>query len=68
MGSPSAALRWYDTYLAEAPGGPFAGDALGRKMVISSRGSPTAARALAQEYLRRFPSGTYASAARDLTK
>jgi hypothetical protein len=61
------ALRWYDTYLAEAQGGAFAGDALGRKMVIVSRTQGRdAARPLADRYLQRFPAGTYAAAARDL--
>jgi hypothetical protein len=63
----AGALRWYDTYLAEAPAGPFAGDALGRKMVIVSRTQGRdAARPLADRYLQRFPAGTYAAAARDL--
>lgn len=65
--APGSAMRWYDTYLAEAPSGAFAGDALGRKMVIVSRTtSPEAARPLAEKYLARFPSGPYAAAARDL--
>ncbi len=63
----AGALRWYDTYLAEAPAGPFAGDALGRKLVIVSRTQGRdAARPLADRYLQRFPAGTYAAAARDL--
>jgi hypothetical protein len=63
----AGALRWYDTYLAEAPAGPFAGDALGRKMVIVSRTQGRdAARPLADRYLQRFPAGPYAAAARDL--
>ncbi|HTQ42050.1 MAG TPA: FecR domain-containing protein [Polyangiaceae bacterium] len=63
----AGALRWYDTYLAEAPAGPFAGDALGRKMVIVSRTQGRdAARPLADRYLQRFPAGSYAAAARDL--
>ncbi len=67
--SPAAALKWYETYLSEAPNGPFAGDALGRKMVIVSRsGGAAAARPIAQEYLQRFPQGTYANAARNLTQ
>lgn len=67
--SPSAALKWYETYLSEAPSGPFAGDALGRKMLIVSRsGGALAARPIAQEYLQRFPQGTYANAARNLTQ
>jgi ferric-dicitrate binding protein FerR (iron transport regulator) len=61
------ALRWYDRYLAEAPGGAFAGDALGRKMVLVSKGQGRdAARPLAERYLSRFPGGPYAAAARDL--
>ena len=66
--APTDALRWYDRYLAEAPGGAFAGDALGRKMVLISRsGGRDAARPLADRYLSRFPAGPYAAAARDLT-
>jgi hypothetical protein len=61
------ALRWYDRYLAEAPGGEFAGDALGRKMILVSKlQGRDAARPLADRYLQRFPSGHYAAAARDL--
>jgi hypothetical protein len=61
------ALRWYDAYLAEAPSGAFAGDALGRKMAIVSRTQGRdAARPLADRYLQRFPAGPYAAAARDL--
>jgi len=61
------AVRWYDTYLAEAPGGAFAGDALGRKMVLVSKTQGRdAARPLADRYLQRFPGGPYAAAAHDL--
>jgi hypothetical protein len=67
------ALRWYDAYLEEAPDGPFAGDALGRKMLITSKSrgaapGADAARALAERYLRRFPSGPYGAAALDLAR
>ncbi len=62
------ALRWYDKYLAEAPGGEFAGNALGRKMILVSKlQGREAARPLADRYLQRFPSGPYAAAARDLS-
>jgi hypothetical protein len=63
----SEALRWYDTYVAEAPAGPFAEDALGRKMilVLHAQGRD-AARPLAERYVARFPNGTYSAAARDL--
>jgi len=61
------ALRWYDTYSTEAPGGAFAGDALGRKMILVSKDlGRDAARPLAQSYLERFPTGSYSAAARDL--
>jgi hypothetical protein len=61
------AVRWYDTYLAEAPGGAFAGDALGRKMVLVSKTQGRdAAKPLADRYLQRFPAGPYAAAAHDL--
>ena len=64
----ASALRWYDTYLAEAPAGAFAGDALGRKMVlVSTTQGRDAARPLAERYLQRFPGGPYAGAARDLS-
>jgi ferric-dicitrate binding protein FerR (iron transport regulator) len=62
-----SALRWYDKYLAEAPGGAFAGDALGRKMVLVSKSQGRdAARPMAARYLARFPNGPYAAAAHDL--
>jgi ferric-dicitrate binding protein FerR (iron transport regulator) len=65
--SNADAARWYDTYLAEAPGGAFAGDALGRKMVLVSKSQGRdAARPLATRYLQRFPGGPYAAAASDL--
>jgi hypothetical protein len=65
--SNADAARWYDTYLAEAPGGAFAGDALGRKMVLVSKSQGRdAARPFAVRYLQRFPTGPYAAAARDI--
>ncbi|HVR63051.1 MAG TPA: FecR family protein, partial [Polyangia bacterium] len=63
-GSPEVALRWYETYLAEAPAGSFAGEALGRRMLlIHRRDGAGAAEPLAREYLRRFPGGAYAGQA-----
>ncbi|WP_437290586.1 FecR domain-containing protein [Sorangium sp. So ce406] len=68
-GSPGAAVPWYDTYLAESPGGPFAAEALGRKMVAVERtGGRAAARPTAELYLKRHPRGAHASVARDLLK
>ncbi len=67
-GDANAALTWFDDYLGEAPEGTFASEALGRKMTIVERlDGKDAARPLADAYLRRFPDGTYAQAARALT-
>jgi len=60
----AAALAWYETYLAESPRGPYAPQALGRRMMIVHRRSGSAASVpLAREYLRAFAQGPYASAA-----
>ncbi len=64
-GSASAALAWYDRHLEEAPDGVYASEALGRKMTVLGRlGGEQAARPVAEEYLRRYPAGSYARAAR----
>jgi TolA-binding protein len=61
------AIAWYDEYLAKAPTGPLAGEALGRKMTLTDKlEGPARARSLAEEYLRRFPKGNYAASAREL--
>ncbi len=61
------ALRWYDRYLEEAPGGSYAAEALGRKMVaVRDLYGAAQARAVADEYVRRFPHGSYAGAAQAL--
>ncbi|HEY5283441.1 MAG TPA: hypothetical protein VIM14_11690, partial [Polyangia bacterium] len=61
------AIAWYDEYLTRAPTGPLVGEALGRKMTLTDMlEGPARARALAQEYLRRFPKGNYAGSAREL--
>jgi hypothetical protein len=65
-GAPSAAIGWYDRYLAEAPGGAFASEALGRKMLLLRTSSPAQARAVAKQYLKSFPKGGYAQVARDI--
>ncbi|WP_437727713.1 tetratricopeptide repeat protein [Sorangium sp. So ce861] len=66
-GSPGAAVAWYDAYLAESPGGPFAAEALGRKMVAVERtAGRAAARPVAELYLKRHPRGAHAPVARDL--
>ncbi len=63
----SRAIGWYDRYLAEAPTGPFASDALGRKMIaVQKLQGPDAARPLAEQYARRFPHGAYAAQAEEI--
>ena len=60
-------LRWYDEYLARASRGTYASEALGRKMILSNKlGGATSARPIAEEYLRRFPGGSYSGSARAL--
>lgn len=66
-GGTARAIAWYDEYLARAPRGPFAGEALGRKMTLTDKlGGPAPARPIALDYLRRFPVGSYAKSARAL--
>jgi len=65
----SQAIARYEEYLARAPSGPFAGEALGRKMTLTEAlEGPTRARPVAEEYLRRFPQGSYAGSARALIR
>jgi TolA-binding protein len=63
-GAYSEAVRWFSTYLEEAPNGPLMGDAVGRLMESRHRkGDRAGAHADAERYLRRFPRGPYASLA-----
>ena len=61
------AIQRYDEYLARAPAGTYAAEALGRRMILTKdvEGPASAAR-IAEQYLRRFPNGSYAKAARAL--
>jgi ferric-dicitrate binding protein FerR (iron transport regulator)/TolA-binding protein len=62
-----SAIERYDEYLARAPGGTYAAEALGRKMILLKETEGTeSARNVAREYLRRFPNGSHATAARKL--
>jgi TolA-binding protein len=66
---PELALGWYDRCLTELPRGTYTSEALGRKMTVVQRLYGAArARPVAEEYLRRFGDGTYAAAARALTR
>lgn len=67
MGHSGRALAWYDRYLAEAPNGSYVSEALGRKMmVLEDTHRRDQAVSIASDYLRRFPGGSYAHAARAL--
>jgi TolA-binding protein len=68
-GGAREALAWYERHLDEAPGGTYASEALGRKMTVLARlYGDAAARPVAEEYLGRYPAGTYARAARAYAK
>jgi hypothetical protein len=68
-GGMARAIAWYDEYLARAPTGAYAAEALGRKMTITSKaGGPAKARPIAEEYLRRFPGGSYVASARAILR
>jgi TolA-binding protein len=66
--SSDAALTWYDTYLAEAGRGPFASEALGRKLTLLVRTDQELARKVARTYLQRFPKGNQAELARSVVE
>lgn len=60
-------VRWFATYLREQPAGPLMGDSVGRLMEARLRsGDEVGARKDADQYLRRFPEGPYASEARGI--
>ncbi len=67
-GSPSSAIAWYDRYLAEAPAGPYAAEALGRKLHLLTKSDRAAARDVAKQYLAAYPKGAYAALARELSQ
>ena len=59
-GAVAEGLAWYRRYLSETPEGPYAAEALGRKMLAVERISGRdAARSVARQYIERFPNGTY---------
>jgi hypothetical protein len=63
----SAALPWYERYLAEAPAGVYAAEALGRQMLIlGERADDLRAREIARKYLERYPRGAYVVQAREI--
>lgn len=61
------ALEWYERYLDEAPRGPLAAEASGRRLLLLHRlERRAAALGAAREYLRQFPDGAHAHHARDI--
>jgi hypothetical protein len=65
--SYSEAARWFQIYLDEEPSGPFAREALGRRVEALHRASDTrAARSEAARYLQLYPGGPHARAVRGL--
>ena len=64
-GRHTEAVRWFNTYVGESPGGRYGADALGGKMLAYERsGQQAQARTVATDYLRRFPKGVHRDAAR----
>jgi hypothetical protein len=65
LGAPAVAARWFGVYLAEAPDGPLAEEALGRQLqaLQAARDLP-GAREAAGRYLSRWPRGSFGDFAR----
>ncbi len=61
LGRPGEAIRWFQIYLKEAPGGSFAEQALGR--LVELQGASATGRENARAYLKRYPTGPYADLA-----
>lgn len=67
LGQYDEAARWFRTYLAEQPRGPFAREALGRLMEAEQRsGQHARAKETAGRYLERYPQGPHARLAQRL--
>jgi hypothetical protein len=57
-------MRWLARYLAESPGGAYASEALGRRVLLLSKsGQKAEAVSAARTYLQRYPRGAYAKSA-----
>jgi len=68
-GDLSLAIRWFDVYLTENPGGPLAREALARKLEAEHRsGRPKAASDSARRYLKKYPKGAHRKFAQDVLR
>jgi len=67
-GAPHKAIGWFERYRRENPMGTYASQALGHMMVIHNRERSSEAEVNAREYLRHYPTGSYAEAARRIIK
>jgi tetratricopeptide (TPR) repeat protein len=64
QGDTAEAMRWLARYLAESPGGAYASEALGlRVLLLSKSGQKAEALSAARTYLQRYPRGAYAKSA-----
>jgi len=64
QGDAAEAMRWLARYLAESPGGAYASEALGRRLLLLSKsGQKAEAVSAARTYLQRYPRGAYAKSA-----
>jgi len=64
QGDATEALRWLARYLSESPGGAYASEALGRRLLLLSKsGQKAEAVNAARSYLDRYPRGAYAKSA-----
>jgi hypothetical protein len=61
-----AAARWFDAYVREAPQGPFAVEALGRRLDAWRRIGDARAFDAATQYLQSYPKGAYAPLAKQV--
>jgi TolA-binding protein len=67
QGAGEEALRHFERYVAGHPTGAYVEQALGRRLLLVARlRGRRAAAPLADDYLRRFPAGAHAEAARAL--
>ena len=66
-GRASDAIGWFTRYLTEQPGGPLAREAAGRLIELwRQTGDEARAKAAADSYLKRYPTGPHAALARSL--